>query len=361
MSTNAIPSSSGSSSACSSLIQEGSYNKPLQVTAVIVIFLVSSSAALLPVLATRFPRLRIPQRVLFIMKHFGTGVLIATSFCHLLPTAFGSLLNPCLDPNSVWGKYPAMAGAIAMGGLFVVVTVQLVFAELHGPENFHHHRSAIVDGPVMTNDGSTTSTPATANPVPEERKDERLALAKAEEDGAFLRVALLEMGILFHSVFIGMALSVSKGSGFVILFIAIVFHQTFEGLSLGTRISLLRFEPDGVSRKWYIPSPPARPYIMSSLYGLTTPLGQAIGLILLYSPHTSYDPASATALVLVGVMNAISAGLLLWASLVELLAADFLGSGRRSGLMGQSVRYRIYASLAVLGGAFSMALVGAWA
>jgi zinc transporter 1/2/3 len=137
--------------------------------------------------------------------------------------------------------------------------------------------------------------------------------------------------------------------------------ETFEGLSLGTRIALLRFEPDGVSRKWYIPSPPARPYIMSSLYGMTTPLGQAIGLILLYSPNTSYDPASATALVLVGVMNAISAGLLLWASLVELLAADFLGSGRRSGLMGQSVRYRIYASLSVLGGAASMALVGAWA
>lgn len=100
---------------------------------------------------------------------------------------------------------------------------------------------------------------------------------------------------------------------------------------------------------------------MGSLYGLTTPLGQAIGLILLYSPGTSYDPGSATALVLVGVMNAISAGLLLWASLVELLAADFLGEGRSSGLMGERLRYRVYAALAVLAGAAGMALVGAWA
>jgi solute carrier family 39 (zinc transporter), member 1/2/3 len=100
---------------------------------------------------------------------------------------------------------------------------------------------------------------------------------------------------------------------------------------------------------------------MGCLYGITTPLGQAIGLILLYSPGTSYDPGSSTALVLVGVMNAISAGLLLWASLVELLAADFLGAGRTTGLMGQSLRYRIYASLAVLAGAAGMALVGAWA
>ena len=60
---------------------------------------------------------------------------------------------------------------------------------------------------------------------------------------------------------------------------------------------------------------------MAFAYGLTTPIGQAIGLALLFSPGTSYDPASRGALILVGTMNALSAGLLLWASLVELLAA----------------------------------------
>lgn len=352
MSTNAIPASASSSSACTSLDQPGQYNKPLQITAVIVIFAVSSSAALLPVFATRFPRLSIPQRILFLLKHFGTGVLIATSFCHLLPTAFGSLLSPCLDPNSVWGRYPAMPGAISMLGLFLVVTVQLVFAEIHGPENFHHHRSEIVDGP-----------PRNSEKEPKQKQGKvHVYTTKdtAKEKGDFLRVALLEMGILFHSVFIGMALSVSKGSGFVVLFIAIVFHQTFEGLSLGTRIALLRFEPRENLGKWSIP-PPVRPYIMGALYGITTPVGQAIGLILLYSPGSSYDPGSSTALVLVGVMNAISAGLLLWASLVELLAADFLGEGRNSGLMGQSLRHRVSAAIAVLAGAGGMALVGAWA
>lgn len=100
---------------------------------------------------------------------------------------------------------------------------------------------------------------------------------------------------------------------------------------------------------------------MGCLYGITTPLGQAIGLALLYSPGTSYDPGSSTALILVGVMNAISAGLLLWASLVELLAADFLGTGRLTGLMGKSVQYRILAAFSVLAGAAGMALIGAWA
>ena len=41
-----------------------------------------------------------------------------------------------------------------------------------------------------------------------------------------LQCMLLEMGILFHSVFIGMALSVSIGNQFIILLIAITFHRT---------------------------------------------------------------------------------------------------------------------------------------
>ncbi len=42
---------------------------------------------------------------------------------------------------------------------------------------------------------------------------------------AVLQCMLLEMGILFHSVFIGMALSVSVGKQFYVLLIAITFHR----------------------------------------------------------------------------------------------------------------------------------------
>ena len=52
----------------------------------------------------------------------------------------------------------------------------------------------------------------------------------------------------------------------------------------------------------------------------STPAGQAIGLVL----HSSYDPKSKTGLLVVGSMNAISSVLLIFASLVELMAVDFL-------------------------------------
>ncbi len=57
-------------------------------------------------------------------------------------------------------------------------------------------------------------------------------------------------------------------------------------------------------------------------------------------------------------MNAISAGLLIYASLVELLAADFLSDESWNTLRGKK---RVIACLIVFAGAFCMALVGAWA
>ena len=77
--------------------------------------------------------------------------------------------------------------------------------------------------------------------------------------------------------------------------------------------------------------------------------------------HNLYDPHSETGLLMVGVMNAISSGLLLFAGLVELLAEDFL-SDRSYTTDGLGIgRDRIIAYLCVVGGGFLMAMVGAWA
>tara|TARA_R110002060_G_scaffold65518_3_gene74488 strand:+ start:60 stop:341 length:282 start_codon:yes stop_codon:yes gene_type:complete len=89
-------------------------------------------------------------------------------------------------------------------------------------------------------------------------------------------------------------------------------------------------------------------------YGTTTPIGQAIGLVV----HNLYDPQSAAGLLMVGFMNAISSGLLLFAGLVQLLAEDFL-SGKSYGILKGRRRWEAFG--AVLAGASLMALVGAWA
>ena len=360
-----------------------------------------------------------------------------TAFCHLLPTSFRSLLNPCL--GSFWSHYDAAAGLIAMVSVFMVMSVEQFFAirgagHTHGNEydevpikndgEMHEHDGALESRKAASR-GSRNARPAAArrqssiftlhplegssrenlvggaSPIAqteglngsayrqpnrrdtdrndglEEEEDEDdmsldeldpessyanghaqehedystsgttqqgLQREHQEQQKALLQCLLLEAGILFHSIFIGMALSVATGPAFVVFLVAISFHQTFEGLALGSRIAAITsFGPSSF-----------KPWLMSLAYGCTTPLGQGLGILL----HNLYDPESRAGLLMVGIMNAISSGLLLFAGLVELLAEDFLSDKSYEKLRGRS---RIEACVAVAAGGLLMAVVGAFA
>lgn len=406
--------------------QRGAYNTPLHVMALFLILVLSTFACSFPVLARRFPGLPIPRRFLFISRHFGTGVLIATAFVHLLPTAFMSLTDPCL-PKFWSHSYRAMAGFVAMMSVFAVVLVEMFFAMKgaghvhgndydtlmgdirreslddfrHGTQDYLHDHDREASGNIRMeglrqNNPLDTTEPAALledtserphsigsqsdkededadidgldvyaddttpiNGQPRSRSSVHSAARRhrprlSEHSGMpmqnpqrqLLQCLLLEAGILFHSIFIGMALSVATGTSFIVLLVAISFHQTFEGFALGSRIASLIPDLFGPSSM--------KPWLMSLAYGTTTPLGQALGLIL----HNFYDPASATGLLMVGITNAISSGLLLFAGLVELLAEDFLSESSYESLQG---RRRVEACVSVACGAILMALVGAFA
>jgi len=190
-------------------------------------------------------------------------------------------------------------------------------------------RSVSFATPISSHFPASPTSPT--SPLPLHTQEQRLVL----------QCLLLEAGILFHSVFIGMALSVTTGPAFIVLLIAISFHQTFEGLALGSRIAAIpSFSTSSL-----------KPWVMSAMYGVTTPIGQAIGLAV----HTLYDPQSQFGLLMVGIVNGISAGLLLYAGLVQLLAEDFLSDRSYVDLRGWR---RVEACGAVVAGCFLMSLVG---
>jgi zinc transporter 1/2/3 len=124
-------------------------------------------------------------------------------------------------------------------------------------------------------------------------------------------IFILEFGVIFHSIFIGLTLAVS-GEEFITLYIVLVFHQTFEGLGLGSRLATV---PWPKSKRW-------TPYILGFAYGLSTPIAIAIGL----GVRNSYPPGSATTLIVNGVFDSISAGILIYTGLVELMAHEFMFS-----------------------------------
>ncbi|KAL2011078.1 hypothetical protein VTN00DRAFT_3796 [Thermoascus crustaceus] len=156
-----------------------------------------------------------------------------------------------------------------------------------------------------------------------------------QQISAFL---VLEFGVIFHSVIIGLNLGVA-GKEFATLYPILVFHQSFEGLGIGARMSAIPFG----KKSWL-------PWFLCTAYWLTTPISIAIGL----GVRTPYNPGSFTANVVSGVPNSISAGILIYTGLVELLARDFLFDPHRT----QDNKRLMFMVLSLLLGTGLMALLG---
>ncbi|EEP77509.1 hypothetical protein UREG_02358 [Uncinocarpus reesii 1704] len=156
-------------------------------------------------------------------------------------------------------------------------------------------------------------------------------------------VFILEFGIIFHSIFIGLTLAVA-GEEFKTLYVVLVFHQTFEGLGLGSRLAT-------------IPWPSSKrltPYILAISFGLSTPIAIAIGL----GVRNTYPPEGRTTLIVNGVFDSISAGILIYTSLVELMAHEFMFS---TSMRRAPIRTVLAAFGLLCLGAALMALLGKWA
>lgn len=89
-------------------------------------------------------------------------------------------------------------------------------------------------------------------------------------------------------------------------------------------------------------------------YGVTTPLGIAIGLGVMRS--LASNPAGAQ--LANGVFDAISAGILLYTGLVELLAHEFMFNPE---MRSKTFKIQMSAFFWVVLGAGIMALLGKWA
>ena len=155
-------------------------------------------------------------------------------------------------------------------------------------------------------------------------------------------IAILESGVIFHSVFVGLTLAVS-GAEFDTLYVVLVFHQTFEGLGLGSRLATV---PWPRSKRW-------TPYFLAGGYAISTPIAIAIGL----GVRQSYPPGSHTTLIVNGVFDSISAGILIYTGLVELMAHEFMFSNY---MQKASIKTVMAAFVTMCAGAGLMAVLGKW-
>lgn len=222
---------------------------------------------------------------------------------------------------------------------------------------------------------------------------------------------------MLHSLVIGITMAVSTISHFSALLPAIVFHQTFEGLALGVRLASVAnpsassptfasqrddSEDDVQSETGYRstspstssptlaegrspsrPPSPTRtqrilPPLLAILFAIPIPLIILVSLLLpssssssggsnihpfsFSSPESIPTPLSILSLssssqksTFQGVSSAISAGLLIYVSCVELMAGDFIYEPH---IQNESPWKQTGALLALVGGALGMGAIG---
>lgn len=208
------------------------------------------------------------------------------------------------------------------------------------------------------------------------------------------------MASLTRESVIGITLVVAGDSFFMTLFIVIVFHQVFEGLALGSRIAALgtqavssqaaqrmgfghghdhghghghiQMAPSPTSKgpeevapeastddsSETLKPPPfslAKKCLLASAFALITPLGMAIGIGAL----DHFNGNDQSTILAIGILDAISAGILIWVGVVEMWAEDWMFGS--SELMNAGWIVTGLSMFGLMAGMALMGFLGLWA
>ncbi|KAL5741777.1 hypothetical protein ACOSP7_028509 [Xanthoceras sorbifolium] len=309
-----------------------------KLTAIASILIAGAIGVCLPIAGRAIPSLRPEKDIFFIIKAFAAGVILSTGFIHVLPDAFENLTSPCLNENP-WGKFP-FTGFVAMMAAIGTLMVDAFATSYYQKSNLRMAEANKGDEEKSVDENGSrvhVHTHATHG-----HAHGSVSLDQADTQLLRHRVIsqVLELGIVVHSVIIGISLGTSESPKTIKpLVAALTFHQFFEGMGLGGCISQAKFKGGAVA-------------IMVLFFSLTTPVGIGIGIGI----SNVYDENSPTALIVEGVFNAASAGILIYMSLVDLLAADFMNPKMQTNL-----RLQIWSNISLLLGAGCMSLLAKWA
>lgn len=318
----------------------------VRITAVFVLLVLSAAGALLPVVAVKWKRIKLPTMSIFLARYFGSGAIVATAFVHLLVDTSVTLTKPCLGGTFV--EYP-WAQAIVLMSLFTIFVFDVI-----AHKKFQSELRSGASSETESNNDTKIVHDVTADKL-----NEDLELDLKNENGSthvvdqfytrellmkrMLNCVILEAGVVFHSVFVGLSLAMS-GNKFITLYIAICFHQFFEGMGLGTRFASLEWP-----KKYnYVP------WLLGLIFSLATPVAMAGGL----GVRKTYSVESRTGLIITGVFNATCAGVLIYSGVSELMAADFIYSEE---FRDKDMKLLVLALFLFSLGAGIMAFLGKWA
>ncbi|KAK4412613.1 Fe(2+) transport protein 3, chloroplastic [Sesamum alatum] len=361
--------------------RDDSYALILKLIAIGAILIAGVCGVAIPLVGKKRRFLRTDSNLFVTAKAFAAGVILATGFVHILPDATSALTDSCL-PKYPWSKFP-FSGFIAMMASLATLLADFVGTQYY--ERKQEKQNKIVQAgpsdavsesgivPVETRGSSgkvfgeeeggamhIVGMHAHAAHHRHSHSQEQGAcqghpsedshghshshgIASGDEESGVRHIVVsqvLELGIVSHSVIIGLSLGVSHSPCTIRPLIgALSFHQFFEGFALGGCISQAQFGS-------------LHSTLMACFFALTTPLGIAVGI----GVSSFYNADSPRALIVEGIFDSISAGILVYMALVDLIAADFL-----SKRMSCNLRLQVVSYFALFLGAALMSSLAVWA
>ncbi|OGE58595.1 hypothetical protein PENARI_c001G09645 [Penicillium arizonense] len=323
-------------------IQTRDYDVPLRIGTLFVVLVTSAIGVFAPILLLKLPFASINGVVSTIIKQFGTGIIIATAFVHLYTHANLMFTNECLGEL----EYEATTSAVVMAGIFLAFLLEFIGHRVVVARNSKRNVSEASASP---SESLQTSQKGQFDHPQSQQQPTLACLGHSHgphdptTPNSKFSVLVMEAGVLFHSILIGLTLVVAGDSFYKTLLVVIVFHQFFEGLALGARIATL---PGAI-----FPSKA----IMATAYSLITPIGMAIGLGVL---HT-FNGNSRNTLIALGTLDALSAGILVWVGVVDMWARDWVIEGGE--MLNAHIGKVLTGGLSLVTGLVLMGLLGKWA
>ncbi|KAL4895612.1 ZIP zinc transporter-domain-containing protein [Aspergillus ambiguus] len=325
-------------------IQTRDYDVPLRIGTLFVVLVTSSIGVFLPMVMMKLPFPAVSSVAFTVIKQFGTGVIISTAFVHLYTHANLMFTNECLGEL----EYEATTSAVVMAGIFISFLTEYIGHRVIMARAAKDTTAVPIaatqdsDSNITTKDNTNQIDPTHARTLANLGHNHGSPFDPTKPNTK-LSVLVMEAGVIFHSILIGLTLVVAGDSFYRTLLVVIVFHQFFEGLALGARISLLpgRIFPNKA--------------LMAGVFALITPIGMAIGLGVL----NSFNGNERDTLIALGTLDALSAGILVWVGLVDMWARDWVIEGGE--LLDAPLPQVATGGISLIAGMVLMGLLGKWA
>ncbi|KAJ8659077.1 hypothetical protein O0I10_005115 [Lichtheimia ornata] len=305
-------------------VPKDEYNLGLRIGSIFIIMAATLVGVFTPILLHRispYSKNSIRYWVLTVAKFFGTGVILSVAFVHVMPEATERFESPCITSGS-WHNYEGFVGVFALIAVFFVQLIELAaFAHLERTKS------------------SSSSSETTAKEADLEVGVDQHVHTPLDKN---INTIVLEIGIVIHSVIIGLTLGFSSSDGFNALLIALVFHQFFEGIALGTRINEMDFRSA------------IKPLLMGLVFAFTTPVGVAIGI----GVNVSINPNSAPSILAQAILDSLAAGILLYNAFISLISSEMT---HNLGFRNSSFANKLTCLMSMYIGAALMSLLGYWA